>query len=96
MKKNAAKTIQPDWWSKSCVGAILGLSLAIALGNLIVVIGKHFFAVGLMVQIGMWSIAWLWMPLFFISYLFYTGKTAFIYMALANTVAYSCLFFLRG
>ncbi|MBF7681786.1 hypothetical protein I2F27_00345 [Acinetobacter sp. B5B] len=96
MKKNLKKTIQPDWWSKSCVGAILGLSLAIALANLIVVIGKHFFALSLMVLIGMWSVAWLWLPLFFISYLFHSGKSAFLYMALANTIAYSCLFFLRG
>ena len=96
MKPKIEKTIQPDWWSKSFAGAIFGLSLAIALGNLIVVIGKHFIAMDLLVQLGMWSIAWLWMPLLFISFLFHTGKAAIFYMAVANLLAYTCLFILRG
>ncbi|MDM1247727.1 hypothetical protein ACFODO_16610 [Acinetobacter sichuanensis] len=96
MKNKIEKTIQPDWWSKSFAGAIFGLSLAIALGNLIVVIGKHFIAMDLLVQLAMWSIPWLWMPLLFISFLFHTGKAAIFYMAAANLLAYACLFLLRG
>ena len=96
MKAKIENPIQPDWWTKTIVGTVLGLSLAIALGNLIVVLGKPFMALDLLVQIGMWSIAWLWMPFMFFSYLFSTGKLALFYMSLANIFAFTCLFLLRG
>ncbi|MPW44229.1 hypothetical protein [Acinetobacter guerrae] len=87
--------IQADWWIKSFTGAVLGLSLSIALGNLIVVLGQPFIAMDVLAQIGMWSIAWLWMSILFASFFIKTGKLAFIIFLFANFIAYFLLFWLR-
>ncbi len=50
----------------------------------------------LLVQVGMWSVPWFWMPIMFGSYFFTTGRKALIYLFIANALAYSCIFVLRG
>lgn len=50
----------------------------------------------LLVQLGMWSVPWVWMPIMFASYFFTTGQKALIYLSIANALAYSCIFVLRG
>lgn len=59
--------IQPDWWTKSFAGAVLGLSLAFALAALITMWGLQSEHRGLAPQLGMWSIPWIWLPLFFVA-----------------------------
>ena len=49
----------------------------------------------LLVQLGMWSVPWVWMPIMFASY-FYDRTKALIYLSIANALAYSCIFVLRG
>ena len=67
--------IQPDWWTKSFAGAVLGLSLAFALAALITMWGLQSEYRSLAPQLGMWSIPWIWLPLFFVG-LFYSTRMA--------------------
>ncbi len=71
MKAKIQSPIQPDWWSKTFAGGVLGLSLSIAVGNLVVLLGRPYVAMDLLVQLGMWSVPWVWMPIMFASYFFY-------------------------
>ncbi|MDO7192353.1 hypothetical protein Q5M49_01445 [Acinetobacter nosocomialis] len=96
MKAKIQSPIQPDWWSKTFAGGVLGLSLSIAVGNLVVLLGRPYVAMDLLVQLGMWSVPWVWMPIMFASYFFTTGQKALIDLSIANALAYSCIFVLRG
>jgi len=96
MKAKIQSLIQTDWWSKTFAGGVLGLSLSIAIGNLVVLLGRPYVAMDLLVQLGMWSVPWVWMPIMFASYFFTTGQKALIYLSIANALAYSCIFVLRG
>lgn len=96
MKTKIQRPIQPDWWTKTLVGAFLGLSLSIALASLVLVIGLHFLAQATIAQIAMWCIAWFWLPLFFLSYLCRTGKQALLFFSIANVIAFSLVFGLRA
>ncbi|EXT38618.1 putative membrane protein [Acinetobacter sp. 25977_4] len=96
MKAKIQSPIQPDWWSKTFAGGGLGLSLSIAIGNLVVLLGRPYVAMDLLVQLGMWSVPWVWMPIMFASYFFTTGQKALIYLSIAIALAYSCIFVLRG
>lgn len=74
MKAKIQSPIQPDWWSKTFAGGVLGLSLSIAVGNLVVLLGRPYVAMDLLVQLGMWSVPWVWMPIMFASYFFRPDK----------------------
>lgn len=95
MKSSAKNVIQPDWWSKTLAGAILGFTLAVAIANIIVLIGLHFMPVELIGQFGMWAIPWFWLPIFFATYFISTGNKAILFLCLSNAVAYLCLFLIR-
>ena len=56
MKAKIQSPIQPDWWSKTFAGGVFGLSLSIAIGNLIVLLGQPYVAMDLLVQVGMLSL----------------------------------------
>lgn len=96
MKSKINSPIQPDWWTKTLVGAVLGLSLSIALSSLVLIIGLNFLAQGTIAQIAMWCIAWFWLPLFFVSYLCKSGQHALVFFSVANIMAFAVLFWLRG
>lgn len=96
MKAKIQSPIQPDWWSKTFAGGVLGLSLTIAFGNLIVLLGQSYISMDLLAQLGMWSVPWVWMPIMFGTYFFVTGRQAMVYLFVANVLAYSCVFLIRG
>ncbi|WP_162626622.1 hypothetical protein [Acinetobacter sp. CFCC 10889] len=96
MKTKIERPMQPDWWTKTLVGAILGLSLSTVLSSLVFVIGLNFLAQSTIAQIAMWCIAWFWLPLFFLSYLCRTGKHALLFFSIANVIAFALLFGLRA
>lgn len=88
--------IQPDWWTKSFAGAVLGLSLAFALAALITMWGLQSEHRGLASQLGMWSIPWIWLPLFFVAYFIPRGWQSIVIYLFFNVVAYTLIFWLRG
>ena len=88
--------IQPDWWTKSFAGAVLGLSLAFALAALITMWGLQSEYRSLAPQLGMWSIPWIWLPLFFVAYFIPRGWQSIVIYLFFNIVAYTLVFWLRG
>ena len=84
--------IQADWWTKTCAGAILGLTLALALSGLFAWFGPGGLAAPQKVQFVMWIIAPIWMLIFSLVYLFRTGLRALLWLAGINLIAYAILF----
>lgn len=93
--KNLAK-IQADWWSKTFAGLLLGLVLAIAIGVLVVLFSIAYLDRALAPQLGMWTIAWAWCPLFFLAYFIPKGWQAIVLYSLVIAIAYGTIFWLRG
>ncbi|AXY55972.1 hypothetical protein CDG60_04890 [Acinetobacter chinensis] len=96
MKALTQQKIQPDWWSKTFAGALLGLSFAFACSALITMWGLNHIEKGIAPQLGMWSIPWIWLPLFFVAYYIPRGWQAILIFLLLNVIAYSLVFWLRG
>jgi len=96
MATNKANHIQPDWWSKTFAGAVLGLTLAFALAGIFAWVGSGGISAANKTQFVMWMISPIWVITFSIVYLFRTGMLAIIWLGLANIIAYSILFSLNG
>lgn len=85
------KAIEPCWLSKTFAGAILGITLALALSGLFAWLGPGGIAAADKVQFNMWLIPPLWLTLFSFVYMFPNGKSAWRWLLLANLLAYSAL-----
>lgn len=96
MKSKNNQKIQPDWWSKTFAGLFLGLAFGIAMGSLVSLLTLGHLDRSLVPQFGMWTIPWVWMILFFLAYLFPKGWQAVVTYSIANLIAYTCIFWLRG
>ncbi|ENX34071.1 hypothetical protein F889_02735 [Acinetobacter colistiniresistens] len=88
--------LQPDWWTKTFVGFFLGLSFALAMGAIIVILSKSSADTSIAPQLGMWSIPWFWLFAFFIAYFIPKGWQSAVIFSLINVVAYALLFWLRA
>jgi hypothetical protein len=96
MNTKTQTPIQPDWWMKSIFGLLLSLILAIGLSNLFIVLCRNFFEQDTLVQVGMWGIALLWLPLFFSSFYFKRAWHMILTMLIGIVFIYSLMFWLRG
>lgn len=96
MKFLIEQKIQADWWSKTFAGAVLGLSLAVGVAALITVWALQNLDRALAPQIGMWSVPWLWLPLFFIAYFIPKGWQSIVIYSVLNFIAYGLVFVVRG
>lgn len=96
MKFLTQQKIQPDWWSKSFAGWILGLSLTIACASFITLWGQDHLDKALAPQVGMWSVPWLYLPLVFVAYFIPKGWQAVVIYSVLNAIAYGILFGIRG
>ncbi len=88
--------IQPDWWIKTLVGFILGLTLAIAMATILFFLAIPHVERNTVAQFAMWSIPWVWMFMFFIAYFIPKGWHSLLIFSLANILAYILMFWLRG
>lgn len=95
MTRTKAQQIQADWWSKTLAGVILGFTLALALTGIFAWVGPGGIDAPQKVQVVMWMIAPLWMILCSTSYFFRTGLSAWLWLLLANLIAYTLLFIVR-
>lgn len=82
-----------DWLGKSSAGALLGFTLALALGGLLDLLtpgavapynAKH--------QLIMWSMGLFWPVILALCFLFRDGRRAWLWLAAANLVAYGLFF----
>lgn len=87
--------LQPDWWTKTFAGAFLGMSFAMAMGAIIVLLHTSQTDASIAPQLGMWSIPWFWLSAFFIAYFIPKGWQSVVIFSIANVLAYALLFWLR-
>ncbi|GAA0823173.1 hypothetical protein GCM10009111_32440 [Colwellia asteriadis] len=90
----ADEKIQPHWWLKTFAGLLFGLTLAYALVGMFAWYGLGGIDAPVKVQFNMWMLSPIWLTVLTLTYLFKTGLKAFIYLGLANIVAYSVFFIL--
>lgn len=96
MKTHAKQKIQPDWWTKTFAGLFLGFSFASILGSMVFLLSLPHVDRMLAPQLGMWTIPWVWMFMFFFAYLIPKGWQSMVIFAIANAIAYGCLILVRG
>ncbi|WP_440903700.1 hypothetical protein ACMZOO_12675 [Catenovulum sp. SX2] len=89
------KKIQPDWWSKTLAGVLLGLTFSFALVGCFAWYGPGGITADSKVQFNMWITPAIWLPIMSFVYLFNNGKQAWMYLGGANVLAYAALFLLR-
>ena len=87
--------LQPDWWTKSLVGLILGFTLALGLVGLFAWFGPGGIDADTKVQVNMWLIAPIWLLILSFSFLFKTGLRAFGYLGSLNILTYIVLYTFR-
>lgn len=82
-----------DWFGKVSAGALLGFTLALALGGLLDLLtpgavapynAKH--------QLIMWSMGLFWPAILALCFLFRNGRRAWLWLAAANLLAYAMYF----
>lgn len=88
--------IQPDWWTKTLSGALLGWTLAIALSGVFAWLTPGGIAATEKTQLVMWMIAPLWMAAFALVYLAPTGRQGVVWLLGANILAYTVLLCAKG
>lgn len=82
-----------DWWAKSSAGLLLGFSLGIASGCLLLEVLHGSIAID--AQLAMWAVVPVWMTVFCTCYLFRTGRRAWLALGGLNLLAYGALFVAR-
>lgn len=96
MKSLSRQKIQPDWWTKTFAGLVLGTGFSLAIGALVILLASPYLVRGLAAQLGLWVTPWIALAMFFLAYFFPRGWQAILFYGLANLVAYTCLFVVRG
>ena len=87
--------LQPDWWTKSLAGFILGFTLALGLVGLFAWFGPGGINADTKVQFNMWMITPIWLLILSFSFLFKTGLRAIGYLGLFNILTYIVLYTFR-
>ena len=83
--------LQPDWWTKSLAGLILGFTLALGLVGLFAWFGPGGIDADTKVQFNMWLITPIWLLILSFSFMFKTGLRAIGYLGLFNVLTYIVL-----
>lgn len=84
-----AEKIQPHWWRKSLTASLLGLSLSYGVIAMFAWFGPGGIDAPMKVQMNMWLISFIWLPVIAFSFLFKTATSAFGYLMSANLIVYS-------
>lgn len=87
--------LQPDWWTKSLAGLILGFTLALGLVGLFAWFGPGGIDADTKVQFNMWLITPIWLLVLSFSFMFKTGLRAIGYLGLFNVLTYIVLYIFR-
>lgn len=87
--------LQPDWWTKSLAGLILGFTLALGLVGLFAWFGPGGIDADTKVQFNMWLITPIWLLILSFSFMFKTGLRTIGYLGLFNVLTYIVLYTFR-
>lgn len=87
--------IQADWWSKSFAGFVLGFILSLLFASIITLWAMQHLHPSLAPQLGMWSIAWTWLPLCFIAFFIPKGWQSILIFVILNVMAFGVLSWMR-
>ncbi|MCL1089257.1 hypothetical protein L2744_06460 [Shewanella profunda] len=90
-----SEKLQPDWWTKTLAGLILGFTLALGLVGLFAWFGPGGIDAAVKVQFNMWLICPIWLLIVSFSFLFRTGWRAVGYLSLFNILVYVTLYSFR-
>lgn len=90
-----SEKLQPDWWTKTLAGLILGFTLALGLVGLFAWFGPGGIDAAVKVQFNMWPISPIWLLIVSFSFLFRTGWRAVGYLGLFNILVYVTLYSFR-
>ena len=80
--------IQPHWWSKTIIAVLMGLTLSYGIVAMFAWFGPGGISAPMKVQLNMWLISAIWLPILALIYLFKTAKSAFVSMLLINALVY--------
>ena len=84
------------WFGKTCAGVVLGFGLALALSGLFAWLGPDgIHGGGGKNQFNMWLIAPLWAAVLSLVYLFRDSRRAWLWLGLANAMAFALLWAVR-
>lgn len=87
--------LQPDWWTKTLAGLILGFFFALGLVGLFAWFGPGGIDADTKVQFNMWLITPIWLLILSFSFMFKTGLRAIGYLGLFNVLTYIVLYTFR-
>lgn len=90
-----SERIQPDWWSKSIAGGVLGILIAFALVGLFAWVGPGGINATDKVQFNMWIITPVWLTIFSLTYFFYSGWQAWKWLGSIALALSGCLMLTR-
>ncbi|MBD9379271.1 hypothetical protein [Pseudoxanthomonas sp. PXM04] len=97
MSRAAPKLQSRHWLGKSCAGLLLGFGLALALSGLFAWWGPGGIAGGPgKLQFNMWLMAPIWAVVLGFVFLFRTSLRAWLWLSLANALAFGLLHASRG
>lgn len=83
--------IQPDWWSKTIIAIVMGLLLSYGIITIFAWFGPGGIDAPMKVQLNMWLISLIWLPILALIYLFKSARSAFFTMLSINLVVYFIL-----
>jgi hypothetical protein len=83
--------IQPHWWSKTIIAIVLGLLLSYGIIAIFAWFGPGGIDAPMKVQLNMWLISLIWLPILALIYLFKSARSAFFNMLFINLIVYFIL-----
>jgi hypothetical protein len=90
------RILQAHWWSKTVIGCLLGLTLAVALSGIFAWWGPGGMGAPNKVQFNMWLITPLWLLAFSLVYFCRSGQQAAQRYVALNIIAYVILIIARS
>jgi hypothetical protein len=96
MNGNRVRLESRHWFGKASAGLILGFGLALAVSGLFAWLGPEGIdAGGGKIQFSMWLIAPVWAGVLSFVFLFRDGRRAWLWLGLANGIAFGLLWAVR-
>jgi hypothetical protein len=94
--ESSTTNFQPHWLAKTMAGCCLGLALAFVWTGFFAWYGSGGISATDKSQFNMWLVILLWLPIFSASYLFRSGRHAWLVLGTVTVLSYGLFFLLRS